>query len=271
VIRKLIIILSLCVLLGASAHAGNLYNVPYGSSNYGIKFNSIANCFSIVSYDADVSIKTFIGTTQQDSILLEKSVAYNLTAPCDSIYIIRTTGTSLLIVVSYHPTKCPSISDAGITSPDVETAILVESFDMNAQKYRTFPVPLYYVGKNNYVAFAISADTWPDTLWYQIVQSNTMMDTTTVMNLGTPGSIKTTSFITKESVENADSLCEYLGWSYDGIYFTGYTYTHIVADQDGYPGLAKFVGIRVGTSSSTGVSGLKVVLYLSKVGEVGVN
>jgi len=53
-----------------------------------------------------------------------------------------------------------------ITSPDVETAILVESFDMNAQKYRTFPVPLYYVGKNNYVAFAISADTWPDTLWH---------------------------------------------------------------------------------------------------------
>jgi len=113
VIRKLIIILSLCVLLGASAHAGNAYNVQYGSSDYGIKFNSIVNCFSIFSYDADVSIKTFIGTSNQDSILIQEDTPYNLTLPCDSILVLRDTNTSVLIVASYHPQKCPFIGTSG--------------------------------------------------------------------------------------------------------------------------------------------------------------
>lgn len=126
-------------------------------------------------------------------------------------------------------------------------------------------LPLQPLGNHNLVSFQISwSGTAGDTLFYQILASNSMMDSLTAFNIGTA----TAPIYTGAILLNSYTSGSYFGnWAPTG----GYGNAMVLKDASGYPGLPAYVGIRVRACAAHGFTALKVVLGLAKIDTRGGN
>lgn len=134
---------------------------------------------------------------------------------------------------------CIAGTASAATYTNVETWTLANGWTISADKYRCFPTPLLYIPACNYAELIISATTLPDTLWYQLIRTNSLMDTLAVW--GAP-----------EPLVSADlnhEACEYIPWPVTGKCF-------VLEDF----GVSKFFGVRIATSAAQGVTNLKITL-----------
>lgn len=175
-------------------------------------------------------------------------------------------GDEIKWIGSTCETSMMSAAGGDINIVDPEWISLVQGYDLPADAYMTFPIPLVPMGQHNFAAFSISCTTWPDTLWYQVVQSNTPMDSLTHFNWGTEDDPETVQYIVQTEISGNADLCLYLGWSTSGVYFNTPHYDFMVQDEAGYSAHHKYIGIRVASDVDTGADGLTVLLCLGTVG-----
>ena len=196
-------------------------------------------------------------------------------AAIDSVQIRRTTATIVDWGISDTWEYTPQIFSGGYGVPvDAQTFTLVNGFDMAAQKYRTFPTPLIPMQDFNYAALSIGAATLPDTLWYQVVMGGNPMDTLSVFAYGdNQGSNETVRYIVKADIPGATGVNDaaYISWPNTGVYMELPIFDYVTESTTGYPGICKYIGVRVATSNGDGVSDLKVTLTLAKMISSGVS
>ena len=261
------------------AQTPNTYSA--GTSTISFKMDRGTEQILIIPHDKSVTVRLHTNGSVLARLTVLKDRPYTITTKCDSVYILRSASTAVTLVT--NQSRRHDISAAGkgfLDIADLESVTIVQNYTIPAARFETLPVPLISMGDHNYVAFSISAVTCGDTLWYQNVQGNTMMDTTTAFNFGSSGSKETLRFLLWDSDSTSfatdayyDTKCLYLDtlnstWKPDGIYFETVGYNVLVQNASGYSGHAKFAGIRIGTSAATGVTGLKIIAHLGTIGGV---
>lgn len=183
----------------ALAGGKNFFYQSSGTSDYGLKFGSKAQGFSVLAGTEDIVIYACMGETPVDTIYIMGGSAMSVYCPCDSLRVDRTSATVVYINPTYNPAIFPSMTigqgesiialDSLVTLLSDEltdNVTLVDGSVIPASGKMTVSVPLQPVGNHKTVTFSIiTTGTPPDSLYYQIVAAPTMMDSLTVLNIGT--------------------------------------------------------------------------------------
>jgi hypothetical protein len=273
---RALILIAVVLLFASDVMASNVTRIASGTSEVGVAFKHMVQGFAIMPDDEDVSVVTYVNGTQVDSFYVESGRSMFLYSPCDSVYIIRGDATAVTVNPTYNNQINPSLgSNPAPKMVGADWITITDGYHTAAASHYTF-LPLQPLGDHNLVSFQISCTTWPDTLWYQVVASNSMMDSLTVFNFGTTAAPQYVNYITSTSLATSiTTTCEYLDnsstekWTPTGVFAVALPFSFMVQDASGYPGLPKFVGIRIGSDSDTGIVGLKIVMGLATLNTCG--
>ena len=238
-----------------------------GTSIYGVK------SISISPVHAGIVIYAYRGGDAVDTMtVMGRNAVKFPVVTYDSLVVVRASATQVNWILSTLNTD-GSIAGGLVSFESAQSFTLANSWDMGADKYRTFPTPLIPMMDYNYAAVSFSATTLPDTLWYQIIMGSNPMDTLSVFAFeGTLGSDETIRYLVKDQITGTvgTDLVKYIPWPTTGAYMTIPVYDYIISNQSGYPGISRYIGVRVATCAGSGVDDLRIIMTLAKTVQVGV-
>jgi hypothetical protein len=127
-------------------------------------------------------------------------------------------------------------------------------------------LPLVPVGDHNLVSLQVSYAT-ADTIWVEVLCSNSMMDSLTAFDWGTSAAhVYSRRFVRTVMGSTETSPAGFTA----GVspYTVTVPFSFLVQDAYGYPGLPKFVGVRV-RAGTVAITALKIVLGLATLSTCG--
>ena len=118
--KRTLVAVALLALMVSAGNSARTIHIPSAATNYGISLPNMIQSFAVMPHTADISVKTFIGTTAQDSFLVKAGSSISPYSPCDSILIIRPTATAVTVSPSFNPNIVPMMFYGGALDSLVE-------------------------------------------------------------------------------------------------------------------------------------------------------
>jgi hypothetical protein len=242
------------------------FAVTSGASNYGIDLGAYSYCQAVYAWDADIGIEFIKDGVEVDSVGLARGTSGSFTVHCDSLNIVRTSATRVSVLLGYPNGPCPSFG-GGVSSAmvDADWITITNGYHTAAAGTYSF-LPLQPLGEHNLVAFQLSWAT-ADTIWVQVIASNSMMDSSTVFNFGTADAPVYSKRVLLASLVT-DTAPSGFSASLTGNYEVVCPFSFLVQDANGYPGIPKFVGIRI-RSNGEAITAMKIVMGLATLNTCG--
>jgi hypothetical protein len=150
--KRTLVAVALLALMVSAGNSARTIHIPSAATNYGISLPNMIQSFAVMPHTADISVKTFIGTTKQDSFLVKAGSSISPYSPCDSILIIRPTATAVTVSPSFNPNIVPMMTGGGMAS-------VIDL--LNEPEQRTISAPVCLYDEIDYAATAIGTRTYP--------------------------------------------------------------------------------------------------------------
>ena len=257
-----LVCVALFCVLPVVVHAENIFYRASGTTTTAITFKTMVQAFSVLAPDADVTVYAYVGTTAVDTINVLAGRSMFLYCPCNNLSITRTTATAVYVNPTYDPRINPILGSSSTSSvPAADYVTVTDGYHTGAASSFAF-LPLIPVGSHNLIGFQVSY-AGADTLWAEVLCSNSMMDSLTAFDFGTSAAHVYSKRLIRTVMGGTETSPS--GFTAGvSAYASTAPFSFMVRDANGYPGLPKFVGIRIraGTVAPTSI---KIVAVLGNM------
>jgi hypothetical protein len=251
---------------GVNAGSGPIFYEESGTTDYAVTFKSMAQGFAVLAWSSPITITAYSGGTAVDTVVVEAGNSQFFYCPANHLHIDRTLATAVTINVTYNNQINPSLGFNSVPNlVDADWITITNGYHTAAAGTYSF-LPLQPLGEHNLVAFQLSWAT-ADTIWVQVIASNSMMDSSTVFNFGTADAPVYSKRVLLASLVT-DTAPSGFSASLTGNYEVVCPFSFLVQDANGYPGIPKFVGIRI-RSNGEAITAMKIVMGLATLNTCG--